>query len=132
MVEIHRKMTRKLKLPLALSITVLVVLLFGSFITGCVQGNASPQSSENNATTTSSNGDLVVPLFDETTTMSLYERVIPGVVEIDTVLESNVSSSIFGNPTGGQGSGFFIDNNGHILTNNHVVRKCQIGKHYFT
>lgn len=125
MLGICKRLSTKLKLPLGISITVLLILLSGSFIAGCTLNSASPTPSVQ--TQTSSNGEVIVPLYDETTTMSLYDRVIPGVVEIDTVLSASTSSSFLGTApqTGGQGSGFFIDNNGHILTNNHVVEGAQ-------
>ena len=55
-------------------------------------------------------------LFDEDLVEGIYERVSPAVVEVDT-----------GNGIGvdlvplGKGSGFLIDAEGHIVTNNHVV-----------
>ena len=55
-------------------------------------------------------------LFDEELVEGIYERVSPAVVEVDT-----------GNGIGidlvplGKGSGFLIDAEGHIVTNNHVV-----------
>lgn len=45
----------------------------------------------------------------------LYDRVASGVVSIQVVIQQN------GNIGGGSGSGFVLDHEGHILTNNHVV-----------
>ena len=47
----------------------------------------------------------------EATLTGLYERVSPGVVSIQVISDSG----------GGQGSGFVFDNEGHIITNFHVV-----------
>ncbi|MCX6004596.1 MAG: trypsin-like peptidase domain-containing protein [Chloroflexi bacterium] len=67
-------------------------------------------------------------LYDESSTVALYERAIPAVVEIESIVE--ISTKLL-NPFGfelpkqkGQGSGFIIDDQGHILTNNHVVDKA--------
>jgi 2-alkenal reductase len=45
---------------------------------------------------------------------ALYERINPGVVSIRVLTESG----------GGQGSGFVIDTQGHIVTNYHVVENA--------
>jgi S1-C subfamily serine protease len=64
-------------------------------------------------------------LFDENSVVSLYERAIPAVVQVDTVVSNKADIMTpfgFSMPqTRGQGSGFIIDNQGHILTNNHVI-----------
>ncbi len=52
--------------------------------------------------------------------VAVYQKVSPAVVYITSIGQSVPHS--FGNvPTQGTGSGFIIDNQGHILTNNHVV-----------
>lgn len=48
--------------------------------------------------------------------VNLYARVNPGVVNIDVAAGVGETASIFGS-----GSGFLIDAEGHIVTNNHVV-----------
>lgn len=48
--------------------------------------------------------------------VNLYERVNPSVVNIDIVGEFRNELTEFGS-----GSGFVIDDQGHIITNNHVV-----------
>jgi serine protease Do len=58
-------------------------------------------------------------LYNENTVTSIYDNVNPAVVEIDVTQRSN---GYFGSSTlRGQGSGFLIDSEGYIVTNNHVV-----------
>ncbi|MBI4504957.1 MAG: trypsin-like peptidase domain-containing protein [Chloroflexi bacterium] len=60
-----------------------------------------------------------VPVVDSELIADIYERVSPSVVSI---LSSLVTEGpIEGFPQRGAGSGFVIDKQGHILTNNHVV-----------
>src|SRR5947208_890354 len=57
---------------------------------------------------------------EEQNNISVYKRVLPSVVNITT---SAVAYDFFYGavPTEGQGSGFIIDKQGHILTNFHVI-----------
>ena len=58
-------------------------------------------------------------LYSQDTTTSIYNNASPAVVEIDVTQTVN---SVFGKSTQeGLGSGFLIDDQGHILTNNHVI-----------
>src|SRR5438105_277160 len=59
-------------------------------------------------------------ISEEQNNISVYKRVLPSVVNITT---SAVAYDFFYGavPTEGQGSGFIIDKEGHILTNFHVI-----------
>jgi 2-alkenal reductase len=52
------------------------------------------------------------PVESQAQLVALYERVMPGVVSIQVVSGANIGS---------QGSGFVINEQGHIVTNYHVV-----------
>jgi S1-C subfamily serine protease len=58
-------------------------------------------------------------LYNQDTLTALYSSASPAVVEINVTTSAN---TIYGKSTQeGLGSGFLIDNQGHILTNNHVI-----------
>lgn len=112
----------------------LVVMATVLLVSGCstaAPATGARQSSGINLP--SSQGAVqVAPLYDEATAISLYEKCIPAVVQVESV--ASVPAP-FITPFGldipkmrGQGSGFFIDAEGHILTNNHVVDKASTVK----
>ncbi len=64
----------------------------------------------------SSQADVTV-LYDESLVTDLFEQSSPAVVEIAVFGQSSLTNQ----RVQGVGSGFFIDSDGHIVTNNHVV-----------
>ncbi len=62
----------------------------------------------------------VITNDEEKALTALYERVNPAVVNIDVTQEHPGGANV--PPIEGSGSGFIIDRNGYIVTNNHVVQ----------
>lgn len=96
-------------------------------------GDALNKASMNNA---SINGPLgqfslteasAAPAFDteEQQNIAVYKRALPSVVNITS---SAMAYDFFYRavPQQGQGSGFILDQQGHILTNNHVIDNAQL------
>jgi putative serine protease PepD len=63
----------------------------------------------------------IAPARSATDVSALYERVSPGVVSVDVTTAQG----------GGTGSGFVLDRNGYILTNDHVVDGAQTVRVHF-
>jgi len=63
---------------------------------------------------------------DETTTIELFSTVSPAVVHITTVaIHRNLFTHNIHQAPAGTGSGFVWDQNGHIVTNLHVIEDAQ-------
>ena len=67
------------------------------------------------------------PAFDaeEQQNIAVYKRAMPSVVNITSTTVVCCDFFLQPVPQQGQGSGFIVDNQGHILTNNHVVDNAQ-------
>jgi len=99
-------------------------------LAGLLHGNP------NGATTTTVRGPLgdfslteasAAPAFDaeEQQNIAVYKKALPSVVNITSTA---VAYDFFLRPVPeqGQGSGFIVDKEGHILTNNHVIDNAQL------
>ena len=67
------------------------------------------------------------PAYDteEQQNIAVYKRALPSVVNItSTMMKQDFFYGAY--PVQGQGSGFVLDREGHLLTNNHVIDGAQI------
>jgi S1-C subfamily serine protease len=93
---------------------------------------ASPASNASTAAVKGSMGSFelteadAAPAYDteEQQNIAVYKKALPSVVNI---LSTAVAFDFFYGPVPqqGQGSGFILDKQGHILTNNHVIDNAQ-------
>ncbi len=121
---------------------LLIVLLF--IVTGCARANLTVVTSNEAPTPTSppvrptdapllpiefGNTSVVVETElseSERRLVDLYRRVNPAVVSLDVVVDQSASlppghPPITPDGPSGQGSGFLYDDQGHIVTNHHVI-----------
>jgi len=116
------KVRQRIVLALLVAVALSASLLFSGCAASTLLASATPTVIPEEPVATTS-ALPIVSLYDEEAIVTLYNQAIPAVVEIKTVVSGSESSlGIFGTPNvRGQGSGFVIDEEGHILTNNHVV-----------
>jgi S1-C subfamily serine protease len=105
----------------------LLLFLF-ILVVGCSQLPESTSEPESVATpivvvatpTPLSDADMAPIDIEEQLITNLYDRVSPAVVHITAQI---VTMDFFFGPSPGEGtgSGFVVDNDGHIITNNHVI-----------
>jgi putative serine protease PepD len=118
-------MQNKIRLLLPLIIIILLLLwFFQDHLPFSGKSRPAPETLDFNRATDSSQSGPRVISNDEEINISVFEKVRPAVVNIaTTTLGINFWMEVI--PKEGQGSGFVIDRNGYILTNNHVVAKAQ-------
>ena len=123
---------------------LLVILILTAFYylstrfmpTGALAGLVHRGLAPDATTASSVNGPLgnfsmteaaAAPAFDteEQQNIAVYKRALPSVVNITSTA---MAYDFFYRPVPqqGQGSGFILDKEGHILTNNHVVENAQL------
>jgi S1-C subfamily serine protease len=110
-------------------ILIASILAIALLLAGCSQAAVTTQKPPQTILVPGTSAQLQVsPLYDENTAVFLYEQCMPGVVEVNSVIDvmpTLPSPFRLEIPKQrGQGSGFIIDDQGHILTNNHVVEKA--------
>jgi S1-C subfamily serine protease len=104
---------------------------------GALAGLLHRGPSIDGATTTSTQGPLgefavtqasAAPAFDteEQQNIAVYKRALPSVVNITSTQVACCDIFFRPVPEQGQGSGFILDKQGHILTNNHVIDNAQM------
>ena len=107
---------------IAVGIVLGIGLVFGYLqLQGLARADRPAQSSSNSRSLSPvSTGGTAPLIVGEEALVRLYEEVSPSVVQI-TSERAVLPGSPFDQPIEGSGSGFVIDAQGHILTNNHVV-----------
>jgi putative serine protease PepD len=99
--------------------TIAVALLLAAGVGGAVGAGVALQTDDPNNSTSAA---PTQPVAQSTSSVAaVYQRVKDGVVEVTT--SNGTQADPFGgqSPTGATGSGFVIDEEGHIVTNQHVV-----------
>jgi len=120
----------------AFRLIVVVLLLVGAFYyladrggpvihnrsTGSNDGGFLPSASEPERNVTAASIEGLDP--EERNNIDVYKRVLPSVVNVTSTA---VAFDFFYGavPQKGQGSGFIIDKEGHILTNYHVIENAR-------
>ena len=110
---------------IAIALTV-VTITGAALIAGCqLNGSSSTISTDNaqtsqiSTTTAISQGNVTQTSAGAESISAIYSQASPAVVEINVTVQE---MGFFGMTTAtDQGSGFLIDTNGNIVTNNHVI-----------
>ncbi len=106
---------------------VVTALLAAGIVAGYFQLQPAPEKLASSAPAVQASFDKPAPvagarsaIFDEESVVAVYEKVSPAVVNIVSTTQKG-TGPLGDFPQRGAGSGIVIDNEGHILTNNHVV-----------
>jgi len=123
----YERMQERYRQPSFLSnLPFLIIIVLGIVVCWWVFfRDSSPYDSNSEPRAVTARGDLAA---DETSTIELFERVSPSVVHITTTTlvgkRGSRTLNIYEIPQG-DGSGFVWDEDGHIVTNYHVVLEAK-------
>ena len=112
-----------------------LLIVFGYFLTGCAEGRpkaeqegektgSQTQTSESETTVQSPKEELITIEDLQNKVQTVYNAAHTAIANITTTV---VTPGIFSMsiPQQGTGSGFLWDNNGHVVTNYHVVKNAK-------
>lgn len=118
---------RKRVMALIATMSVLVAALVGVIIVNAIDsgggnGPAAAPAATNSTTSGGGPSGQTSLATDCQTAADIYESVRPAVVEVTSITGAG---GPFGEQAEGTGTGVVIDDQGHILTNNHVIDGAQ-------
>lgn len=112
-----------------------LLIVFGYFLTGCAEGRpkaesesektgSQTQTSESETTTMTQKEELITIEDLQNKVQTVYSDTHEAIANITTTV---VTPGMFNMsiPQQGTGSGFLWDNNGHVVTNYHVVKNAK-------
>jgi 2-alkenal reductase len=127
-------------------VVLVIALFFGAGVSRWIDRGVSFAATPAQTVSTSSEAvraELAAVLPSQQVLSELYDKISPSVVNIQVTSKMDLGAGgIPGFPFGtpetpgdgilqGEGSGFIYDNNGHIVTNNHVVENAESITVYF-
>jgi serine protease Do len=94
-----------------------LLVIFAAFGAACAEDNAGPAATGTPADTADGNNSQAA---GNSSTVQLVEALRPSVVHIKS---EAATLDVFGQlvPSSGVGTGFIVDEEGHVVTNNHVI-----------